>query len=295
MTAAPMRLENRRRVETTTRIAVGVIVTVLVLIPFAWMISLAFTPEEKAFGSVSLIPQDATLDNFTAALTQVHLLHALGNSALVALLAVAVNCLLTPLAGYAFAHLKFPGSNAVFLGIVATTAIPVAVTLIPLFLMTKSIPFAGGNNALGHGGTGLLDTLIGLAIPHLVGAMNIFVSRQYFAGMPLELGEAARMDGAGELRTYFRIYLPLARPLLAVVAIFSFTGTWDDFLWPLVTTTSQQNYTVQLALVQFNATGNVHYGPLMAGAILITLPVLVVFLFNQRSFISGLADGGVKG
>lgn len=122
-----------------------------------------------------------------------------------------------------------------------------------------------------------------------------FLSRQYFAGMPGALAEAARLDGAGELRIFWRIYLPLARPLVAVVAIFSFTGTWDDFLWPLVTTTSESTYTVQLALAQFNATGNVQYGPLMAGAILITLPVLAVFLFNQRSFIAGLADGSVKG
>lgn len=271
------------------------VVVVLVLVPFAWMLSIAFTPADQAFGSIGLVPNNPTLANFHSALTEVGLVRALGNSVLVALAAVAVNCVVAPLAGYAFARLPFPGSRVLFLVIIATTAIPVSVTLIPLFLMTKSFPLAGGNDLFGHGGNGLLDTLPAVTIPHLVGAMNVFLSRQYFLGMPPELAEAARVDGAGELRIFTRIHLPLARPLIAIVAIFSFTGTWDDFLWPLVTTTSSQKYTVQLALVQFNSTGNVQYGALMAGAILVTLPVVLVFLANQRSFISGLAEGGSKG
>jgi multiple sugar transport system permease protein len=291
----PYSLVKRRKAAKTGRIVLIILVTLVLLVPFAWMISIAFTPAAKAFGSVNLIPKNPTLDNFGNALTQIDLLRALGNSLLVAAAAVVVNAIIAPLAGYAFAKLPFPGSNAIFLVIIATTAIPVSVTLIPLFLMTKSIPFAGGNNFLGQGGTGLLDTLPALAIPHLVGVMNVFLSRQYFLTMPTDLAEAARVDGASELRIFSRIYFPLARPLIAVVAIFAFTGTWDDFLWPLVTTTSSANYTVQLALVQFNATGNIQFGPLMAGAILITIPVLVVFLFNQRAFISGLSDGGVKG
>jgi multiple sugar transport system permease protein len=271
------------------------VVVVLVLVPFGWMVSIAFTPADQAFGSIGLVPNNPTLANFHSALTEVGLVRALGNSVLVALAAVAVNCVVAPLAGYAFARLPFPGSRMLFLVIIATTAIPVSVTLIPLFLMTKSFPLAGGNDLFGHGGNGLLDTLPAVTIPHLVGAMNVFLSRQYFLGMPPELAEAARVDGAGELRIFTRIHLPLARPLIAIVAIFSFTGTWDDFLWPLVTTTSSQKYTVQLALVQFNSTGNVQYGALMAGAILVTLPVVLVFLANQRSFISGLAEGGSKG
>lgn len=288
-------LMKRRRAAQGGRIVLIVIVTLLVLVPFAWMISIAFTPADKAFGSVNLIPKNPTLDNFGSALSQIDLLRSLLNSLLVAAAAVVVNAIVAPLAGYAFAKLPFPGSNAVFLVVIATTAIPVSVTLIPLFLMTKSIPLAGGNNLFGQGGTGLLDTLPALAIPHLVGVMNVFLSRQYFLTMPTDLAEAARVDGASELRIFAKIYFPLARPLIAVVAIFAFTGTWDDFLWPLVTTTSSQNYTVQLALVQFMSTGNIQFGPLMAGAILITIPVIIVFIFNQRAFISGLSDGGVKG
>ncbi|MDR7382330.1 carbohydrate ABC transporter permease [Promicromonospora iranensis] len=267
----------------------------LVMVPFAWMISLAFTPPEQAFGSVALVPEDPTLENFSTALLDADLLRALANSAIVAAVVVLGNCVIAILAGYAFAMLPFRGSTAVFFSLVATTAIPVSVTLIPLFLMTRGVPLAGGNDILGQGGSGLLDTLAGLTLPHLVMPMNIFLARQYFSGSSRDLAEAARIDGAGEWRIFSRIYLPLAKPLVAVIAIFSFTGVWDDFLWPLVITSSPESQTVQLALARFLVDGNVQYGPLMAGVVLVTLPVIAVFLFNQRGFISGLTDGSVKG
>ncbi|MBO1739315.1 carbohydrate ABC transporter permease [Leifsonia sp. TF02-11] len=276
-------------------ILVLLVVTLLVVTPFVWVISLAFTPEQHAFGSVSLIPADATWDNFVTAFRDANLGRALTNSAIVAVVAVVANCVIAVLAGYAFAMLPFPGSSVVFYALIATTAIPISVTLIPLFLMARGFPLAGGNDLLGHGGSGLLDTLAGVVLPYLVAPMNIFLARQFFLSAPVELAEAARVDGAGEWRIFSRIYLPLARPLVAVVAIFSFTGVWDDFLWPLVVTSSPQTQTVQLALARFLSSGNVQYGPVMAGAVIATVPVLIVFLFNQRSFISGLSEGSLKG
>ncbi|ARJ03860.1 hypothetical protein B5808_00385 [Cnuibacter physcomitrellae] len=276
-------------------IIVLMVVTVLVLVPFAWVISLSLTPESEAFGSVSLIPAHPTLENYGTAFSDADLGRALLNSGIVGVVTVVTNCLLAVLAGYAFAMLPFPGNRAVFYTLISTAAIPISVTLIPLFLMARGIPLVGGNDILGHGGSGLLDTLAGVILPYIVMPMNIFLARQFFLSAPLEMGEAARMDGAGELRIFFSVYLPLAKPLIAVVAIFSFTGVWDDFLWPLVVTSSQEVQTVQLALARFLGSGNVQYGPLMAGTVIATLPVLVVFLFNQRSFISGLSDGGVKG
>ncbi|MGP4050278.1 carbohydrate ABC transporter permease [Streptomyces sp. 2A115] len=267
----------------------------LVLIPFLWMISIAFTPEKDAFGSIRLIPENPTTGNFTTAVADADLGRALVNSALVTIVAVVTNCLAAVAAGYAFAMLPFRGSQPLFYVLISTTAIPVSVTLIPLFLMAKSMPLAGGNNLLGEGGTGLLDSLGGVALPYLVLPMNIFLARQYFSTADPHLAEAARVDGAGEWRIFWRIYFPLGRPLVAVIAIFSFTAVWDDFLWPLVVTTSQDTQTVQLALARFLAGGNVQYGPLMAGAVLVTLPVIAVFLFNQRSFVAGLTDGSVKG
>ena len=301
-TTVPARTQLRRRTSARSAHgdrAIGIVVlsaaALLVLVPFFWMISLAFTPEAQAFGTVSLIPKNPTMDNFQTALVDAHLLRALLNSAIVALVVVLMNCVVAVLAGYAFAMLPFPGSNVVFVGLVASVAVPVSVTLIPLFLMARAIPLVGGNDIFGHGGSGLLDSLAGLMLPYLVMPMNVFLARQYFLSAPVELAEAGRLDGANEVRIFSRIYLPLARPLVAVVAVFSFVGVWDDFLWPLVITQSPQTQTVQLALAQFLASGNIKYGPLMAGAFLATVPVLVLFLFNQRSFISGLAEGSVKG
>lgn len=301
-TVVPARAQLRRRTSARSahsNRAIGIVVlsaaALLVLVPFLWMISLAFTPEAQAFATVSLIPKNPTFENFQTALVDAHLLRALLNSAIVAIVVVLMNCVVAVLAGYAFAMLPFPGSNVVFVGLVASVAVPVSVTLIPLFLMARAIPLAGGNDLFGHGGSGLLDSLAGLMLPYLVMPMNVFLARQYFLSAPVELAEAGRLDGANEVRIFSRIYLPLARPLVAVVAVFSFVGVWDDFLWPLVITQSPQTQTVQLALAQFLASGNIKYGPLMAGAFLATVPVLVLFLFNQRSFISGLAEGSVKG
>lgn len=273
-----------------------VIATLLVLVPFWWMVSIAFKPESEVFSAEPrLLPQNPVLDNFSTALDSGNLGTAMTNSLIVALLVVVANCVFALLAGYAFAKLPYRGSNAIFMTIVATTMVPVAVTLIPLFLIAKGIPLAGGNDITGQGGSGLLDSLGGLTLPHLIGPLNVFLARQYFIGLPDELGEAARVDGASEFRLFWKIYLPLARPLVATVAVFAFTAVWDDFLWPLVVTSSPETQTVQLALSKFLTGGNVAYGPAMAGSVLVLLPILAVFVFNQRSFVAGLSEGGVKG
>jgi multiple sugar transport system permease protein len=276
-------------------VVVLAVATLLVLSPFLWMISLAFTPEVDQFGSVSLIPDRPTTGNFVTAFVDADLGRALINSAIVTVVAVLTNCGAAIAAGYAFALLPFRGSRPLFVLLISTAAVPVSVTLIPLFLMAKSFPLAGGNDLLGAGGSGLLDSLGGVVLPYLVLPMNIFLARQFFSTFDADLAEAARIDGAGEWTIFRQIYFPLARPLVAVTAIFSFTAVWDDFLWPLVVTTSPEVQTVQLAIARFLSSGNVQYGPLMAGAVLVTLPVIAVFLFHQRSFVSGLTDGSVKG
>jgi multiple sugar transport system permease protein len=289
---------SRARIRGTSNLPAMIflfVLSFLVVTPFLWMVSLAFTPEHEAFGQVSLIPTHPTLDNVATAWVDANLGRAMVNSAIVAGGVVLSNTIVSILAGYAFALLPFRGSFGLFVVLISTTAIPVSVTLVPLFLMAKNIPLAGGNDLFGHGGSGLIDTLAGVMLPYLVLPMNIFLARQYFSTASVELAEAARLDGAGEWRIFRRIYLPLARPLVAVVAIFSFVGVWDDFLWPLVVTNSAESQTVQLALARFLASGNIQYGPLMAGAVLATVPVVILFLCNQRAFVAGLADGSVKG
>jgi multiple sugar transport system permease protein len=291
-TAVRPRPATRWRASTSLAVLVA---CVLVSLPFLWMVSLAFTPADRAFATTDLIPGHPTAANFRTAVTQGGIGHAMLNSCLVAAGVVVTNCLFATMAGYAFATLHFRGEKIVFAAMVAMAMVPLSVTLIPMFLITKGLPFAGGNDVYGAGGHGLLDSLAGLGLPYLVMPLNIFLARQYYLDFPTELAESARTEGAGELRIFLRICLPLSKPLISTIAIFAFTGVWDDFLWPLVVTTSRSKQTVQLALAQFLASGNVQYGPVMAAAVLITLPVLAVFALNQRGFVSGLTEGGVKG
>ena len=288
---------NWRKVgRTVFRFIVLVVIGLLVSMPFLWMLSLAFKkPTEEFAWPPNFFPQNPTLENFTYVLGETILPTAFLNSAIVSLVSVVTNLGLATLAGYAFARLRFPGRDLLFLVLIATTMIPSAVALIPLFLMTKGFPLVGGNDLFGHGGIGLLDSLPGLILPHVVGALNIFLSRQFFLELPDELAEAARIDGAREFSIFWRVYLPLAQPLIATVAIFSFTGAWEDFLWPLVITSSTDKYTVQIALNSFTSGGNIQWGYLMASAVLATLPLLLVFLFFQKYFVEGLASGSVKG
>jgi multiple sugar transport system permease protein len=274
-------------------------VALLIVMPFLWVVSLALKgPQESLAYPPDLIPHALTFNNFSTVLSNEMMLGAFINSVLVAAIAIATNVAFTTLAGYAFARLRFPGREIVFFVLIASTMVPGAVTLVPLFLMTRGFPLVGGNDLLGHGGVGLLNTIPGLVLPHVIQALNIFLARQFFLELPEDWAEAARLDGASEFLTFLRVYLPLSRPMVATIAILSFTSAWEDFLWPLVVTSSPDSYTVQVALSVLAGTGgggSADWGPVMAAAVLATLPLLLVFLFFQRHFVEGLASGGVKG
>ena len=292
----PRRVSSRKIWQASFRYVILVIIGLIVSMPFIWMVSLAFKDPTEAFAwPPTLFPQNPTLDNFTNVLSQTILPTAFLNSTIVSLVSVVTNLGLATLAGYAFARLRFPFRDVLFFVLISTTMIPAAVSLIPLFLMTKGFPLAGGNDLFGHGGIGLVDSLPGLILPHVVGALNIFLSRQFFLELPDELAEAARIDGAREFSIFWRVYLPVAQPLIATIDILSFTGAWEDFLWPLVVTSSTDKYTIQLALNSFQSGGNIQWGYMMAAAVLATLPLFLVFLFFQKYFVAGLASGSVKG
>jgi len=204
------------------------------------------------------------------------------------------NCILATAAGYALAHLSFRGSGTVFILILVIAMVPVVVHLIPLFLVTRGVPLAGGNDIFGQGGTGLLDSYAGLVLPMLVQPLNIYLARQYFMGISREFGDSARIDGTSEIGIFFRIYMPIAKPIVATIAILSFTGAWEDFLWPLVIISSPEKQTLPLALDSFASSSSTQYGPMMASAFLVIIPVLLVFVLGQRHFRHGLSAGGVK-
>lgn len=288
---------TRKHLTTIFVFALIALVTFVVAQPFLWVVSLAFKSPAEGFGyPPRLIPETPTWENFRVALFETPIiLRSFWNSTVITTVTTLTNIVFAVMAGYAFAKLKFPGREPLFYLLISTMMVPAAVTLIPLFLMVRQFPLAGGNDLLGQGGSGLLNTLVGAMIPNFVGALNIFLARQYFRQLPDELAEAARIDGATEAGILWWVYFPIALPMVATIGILSFVGIWEDYLWPLVVLTSTENFTIQLVLSSFILGGNIQWGQLMAATILASLPVILMFIFFQRYFIQGLSAGAVKG
>jgi multiple sugar transport system permease protein len=203
--------------------------------------------------------------------------------------------LLSALAGYAFARLRFPGNKLLFLLVLATLMVPYQVTIIPLFVIIRHMPLFGGNDILGQGGIGWINSYWGLVVPGAVGAFGIFMLRQFFQTLPVELEDAARIDGAGELRIFWQIMLPLAMPAIATLAIFSFQAGWNAFFWPLLITTTDDMRTIQLGLTVFVQQYSTQWDQLMAATVVATTPVILAFAVGQRLLVRGIAFTGLKG
>jgi multiple sugar transport system permease protein len=203
------------------------------------------------------------------------------NSVIVTVVVVISNLLICSLAGYAFARIKFFGRDLAFIVILATMMIPFQVVMIPTFLIVKAL--------------GLIDSLGALIVPNLAGAFGIFLLRQFFRTLPVELEEAARIDGASRLGVLFKIVLPLSGPVLATLAVVTFLWTWNDFLWPLITIYSEKNMTLQLGLLTFQGAHKTNTNLLMAANVMSIAPVLALFFLLQRYFIRGIATTGLKG
>jgi multiple sugar transport system permease protein len=217
------------------------------------------------------------------------------NSAFVASSITALQLLFNALAAYVFAKRRFPGRDAIFLLFLATMMVPPQVTLIPNYLILKHVPLFGGNDLFGLGGSGMLDSYYGLILPNAASAFGIFLLRQYMQSIPDELLDAARIDGASEWKIFRRIVLPLCRPALAAMAIFTFTYAWEDFLWPLIIISSPDHTTAPLGLALFVVKNRTAWDVLMAGSVIATLPMVVVFMIFQRNFIRGISLAGLKG
>ncbi len=261
--------------------------TGIALVPFCWMLLTAFKTGPEVFQwPPALLPRTWTLDNFAKAWGTGNFPRLFLNSAIVSTVATVLNLLLDSMAGFAFARLRFPGRDALFAVVLGTMMLPAVVTLIPLFLIVKHLP------ALGPGGW--LNSYAGIVAPGAATAFGIFLCRQYFQTIPREIDEAARIDGAGLWRVYWQLILPLARPALVTVAIFTFTLQWNDFLWPLVVATDADMYTVQVGLSYFTTQHSIDWPLLMAGAVIVTLPVLLLYLALQKAFIGGVTLGGIK-
>jgi multiple sugar transport system permease protein len=269
---------------------------VAMLLPFAWMISTSLKPADQLFTvPPTWIPHPLQWDTYFKAMSAGNFGRYALNSLILAVASMCTNVLLSALAGYAFARLRFRGRDVLFLLVLATLMVPYQVTIIPLFVIVRHIPLFGGNDLFGQGGIGWINSYWGLIVPGAVGAFGIFMLRQFFQTLPGELEDAARIDGAGEFRIFWQIMLPLATPAIATLAIFSFQAGWNAFLWPLLITTTDDMRTIQHGLTVFVQQYRTQWDQLMAATVVATLPVIVVFGIGQRLLVRGIAFTGLKG
>jgi len=311
-TSPPGSAKPRRRRSARSRLWLAVSYAILVpaallfVAPFAWLVSASFQHIGDIFSwPPQWIPQDPTLDGYKGffgigeageqAQGSEGAWRWFVNSAFVATSVTVLQLFFNALAAYTFAKRRFPGRNVIFLLFLATMMVPPQVTLIPNYLVLKHVPFFGGNDALGAGGHGWLDSYWGLILPGAVSAFGIFLLRQYMMSIPDELLDAARVDGAGEFRVFWKVVIPLCGPALAATAIFTFTYAWEDFLWPLIVVSSSDKYTAPLGLALFVVKNRTSWNLLMAGSVVATLPMIVTFLVFQRRFIQGISMSGLKG
>jgi multiple sugar transport system permease protein len=257
-------------------------IAVVMLIPLVWMLvtSLETLNETRHYPPV-LLPHTLVPGNYSQVLQQAPFARWFVNTMIVTVATVAGNLLFCSLAGYAFARIKFFGREVVFILLLATLMIPFQVVMIPTFIIVKDL--------------GLINTLNALIVPNLANAFGVFLLRQFFRTLPVELEEAARIDGASRLSVLFKIVLPLSGPVLATLAVITFLWTWNDFLWPLITIYSPNNMTLQLGLTTFQGTHQTSTNLLMAANVMSMLPVLLLFFLAQKYFIRGIATSGLKG
>lgn len=270
---------------------VALVLTALYVVPMAYIVLTSLTPDGEPVGSG---PSRLAFENYRLAFVASDFGRFLFNSTVVAVASTVIQVVLSCAAGYALAKLPVPGRDWILLLLIALLVIPPEIVMVPLFLMAMSVPFVGGNDMLGMGGRGLIDSLPGLMVPHAISALGIFLMRQFYKGLPDELGDAARVDGAGEIRIFLSIYTPLVLPAVAIVAVFAFQGAWNDFLWPLIMTRSNSMQTLQLGLTVFFQESSTRWNLLMAVVLVVSVPVLVLFLFVQRFFRPDVMSGAVK-
>jgi multiple sugar transport system permease protein len=250
--------------------------------PMLWMLAASFMPTGEANTyPPRILPTSPTAEHYRDLFTRLDLGRNLFNSAVVALAVTGLSLLVNSMAGYALAKLRFRMRDRLFRTLSTGLLLPVQVSMLPLFLMFKEL--------------GLVNTYWGVIIPSLASIFGIFLIRQYTLALPDDLLDAARIDGASEFRIYWSVALPVIRPILATIAIWTFLTTWNDFMWPLIVLSDEAHYTLPVALANLSGEHVMDTELMMAGSVLTVIPVLAVFLFLQRYYIQGVMAGSVKG
>ncbi|HMN29499.1 MAG TPA: carbohydrate ABC transporter permease [Caldilineaceae bacterium] len=259
-----------------------ILLALVMLFPYYYLVVNAFKGTRGfAADPYSLIPKTFSLESIQYAWSTGQISVYLRNSAVYATIVVVVQTLICAMAAYAFARVQFPGRDVLFLGVLATMMLPYSVLLIPTYLIVWSL--------------GLANTIAGVVVPGFASAYSIFMLRQFFLNIPLELEDAARIDGCSRLRIFFQIIVPLAQPALVTIAMFTFIGEWSSFIWPLVVLSSDKLYPITVGIALFRGEHSLYYDRVFAASLLATVPLLVVFFLGQRYIIGGISLTGLKG
>jgi len=275
-------VRGRDRAARIALYAVLVAGLLVVVGPFVWMLLSSVKPEaEIRQVPPTWLPETVTLEHYRELFSRLNFPRYFGNSLVVAVLTTAGNLVFCSALGYALAKLRFPGRRVLFALVLGTLMVPGMVTFVPQFVLVSNM--------------GLVNSYAGLVLPFLAGPFGVFLMRQYLLSIPDDIIEAARIDGAGEWRVFWSVVLPLCRPALATLGILTFLASWNNFLWPLVVATTEDRYTLPVALALYSVGQNrIDFGLMLAGAVVVVLPVVVVFLVLQRHFLRGIATTGLK-
>lgn len=260
-----------------------IIITAAMIIPFLWMLSASIKSNREVFlmDPFVWIPEVPKWDNYVKIWTKIPLLKFVSNTVLLTIVVTFLQLLTSSFAAYSFAKLEFKHKNALFLAYIATIAMPWQVYMVPQFIMMR--------------GMGLNDKLLAMICLQAFSAFGVFMMKQFYEGIPTELCEAARIDGMSEYKIYAKIMLPLSKPALSTLTIFTFVNTWNDYLGPLIYLKTETKKTIQLGLKMFIGQYSAEYGLIMAGSVVSLVPVIIVFLCLQKYFVEGVASTGLKG
>lgn len=269
--------------------SVLIFVSLLSIFPFIWLISTSLKGSgENIFAyPPQIIPQNFTLENYVGVWNKVNFIAYFVNSMIVAGATVVLNLILSALAGYPLARMQFAGKKTAFFGVLATIMVPFQAIMLPVYLITLKLNLVDSvNNFMGY---------LGLVMPFAVSAFGIFLMRQAFLAIPKEMEEAAIVDGCNAFQAFFKVLLPMVKPSLAVLAIFTFIGSWGEFLWPSIVLTKESMYTLPVGVNNLQGMFSSNWRFIAAGSILSTIPIVIFFLAMQKYFISGENEGAVKG
>ena len=257
------------------------ILAAIYLAPIFWVALSSFKGGSELFRyPPTLFPETFTIENYIAAFSKGNFGSYFANSTFVAVVSTILTVIINTMAGYAFAKYKFKGGNAMFIFFIATLMLPLEVLMIPIFQVIKTF--------------GMYNTFWGLIIPPAATPAGVFLMRQYFLSVPNDLMQAARIDGASETKIFLKLMLPIAKPAMSVLAIFSFLWRWNDYMWPLLVIRDTKKYTVQLALANFSGQYTVDWSSMLAMSVVTMIPVLIIFLIFQKQFVKGMVTAGMK-